>query len=69
MNFDSVVVSLEDRRRAAALEQRADEERDGRSDRMHRVIRATGHGWVEIQADYLGHLLDRIESESRWSGG
>lgn len=49
---------------AAELQDLASDVRDGRSDTMHRVIRATGAGWVEIQAEYLRHLLDRIEDES-----
>lgn len=60
---------LVEREVAARLQERADEVRDGNSDRVHRTIHATGGGWVEIQAEYLGHLIDRIEYESGAGGG
>lgn len=47
---------------AARLQEQADEVRDGTSDRMHRIVRATGDGWVEIQGEYLGHLIDRLDA-------
>ena len=62
-------MSVSERIEADVLQTRAEESRDGLSDTMHRVIRATGGGWVEIQAEYLAHLLDSIEHESAHGGG
>lgn len=63
--------SIEERRRAAALQELAENLRDGSSDgtAYTRVVRAVGSGWVEIQADYLEHLLGRIEDEMQAGGG
>jgi len=59
----------EQRRTASELQARAEELRDGLSDEMRRGIRATDHGWVEIRAEYLAHLLDRIEHNAAHGGG
>lgn len=32
---------------------------------LHRIVRATDHGWVEIQADYLDALLRQVERLAR----
>jgi hypothetical protein len=61
--------SFEARSRAAELQARAEKSGSDRTD-LHRVIRATDGGWVEIQADYLAHLLDVIDQlEAGLAGG
>ncbi len=63
--------TVQERIHAAELQERAEECRDGSSEgtTYPRSIRATGGGWVEIAAEYLDHLLGRIEYESGAGGG
>ncbi len=63
--------TTEERIVAARLQERAEQCRDGNSEGTTylRSIRATGGGWVEIDAEYLDHLFGRIEYESGAGGG
>ena|SRR5580704_2983 len=49
--------------RAARLQAKAEQCREpSTSESLHRIIRGGDYGWVEIHAEYLEHLLDRIAS-------
>lgn len=60
---------ISERQFAAALQDLAEESRGVESDGMHRQILARDSGWVEIQGEYLAHLLGRIEYEAANGGG
>lgn len=52
--------TMEEREVAAEIQERLSGARNGLSDEMHRVVRATGGGWVEIQAEFLIHVLEHL---------
>ena len=56
---------MNEREKAAYLQTRADQLRDPTATHLHRRIQPIGGGWVQIQADYLDHLLSLLGHASR----